>query len=124
MRLSTAGSLGELKHGTNGNAMGLCPLHQDTEPSFSVDLSTGLFHCFGCGASGDVIAFYQKRHGVDFKTALRELAYFAGLDPDAEDRRREAGLTLEAFAQAKQLPIEFLREHGVKQARGKMDGPT
>jgi archaellum biogenesis ATPase FlaH len=111
--------LGDLKPGSNGNFSTWCPFHQEEKPSFSVNFKTGLFNCFGCGASGDVIAFYQKRHGVDFKTALRELAYFAGLDPDAEDRRGEAGLTLEVFAQAKRLPIEFLREHGVKEAKGK-----
>uniref|UniRef100_A0A7C5AM47 Zinc finger CHC2-type domain-containing protein n=1 Tax=Desulfobacca acetoxidans TaxID=60893 RepID=A0A7C5AM47_9BACT len=113
------GELRDLKPGTNGNAMALCPFHEDKKPSLSVNLETGYFHCFGCGAEGDVFDFYQKRHGVDFKTALQELARLAGLDPDAEDRRgEEQGLTLEAFAEAKRLPIDFLQEHGVIEVKG------
>jgi hypothetical protein len=116
--------LGELKPGANGDALVLCPFHTEQTASLSVNLNNGLWNCFGCGASGDVIDFYQRSHGVDFKTALRELAYFAGLDPDEETRQREKeGLTLEAFAEAKRLPIDFLQEHGVKEARGKDGRP-
>jgi DNA primase len=115
--------LGELKLGANGNAKAVRPFHGDTEPLLPVDLKDGLFNCFGFGASGDVIDFYQRSHGVDFKTALRELACFAGQEPEAEDQRGEEGLTLEAFAEAKRLPIDFLQEHGVKGARGKDGRP-
>jgi hypothetical protein len=68
---------------------------------------------------------YRLRHekwNLPFRETLRELAYFAGLDPDAEDRRGE-GLTLEQFAAAKKLPVDFLAQHGVKQARGKDGRP-
>jgi hypothetical protein len=112
--------LGELKPGSNGNAKTTCPFHSDKEPSLSVNLTNGCFHCFGCGAEGDVIDFAMKKWGFDFKEALAELAQFAGLDPDVEDRRGEnEGLSLEAFATAKKLPLEFLARHGVKQAKGK-----
>ncbi len=50
--------------------MGLCPFHEDKNPSLSVDQSKGLFHCFGCGAGGDVFDFVMKKQGVEFKEAL------------------------------------------------------
>ena len=55
---------------------GLCPFHKDTHKgNFGVNLDTGAFLCFSCGAKGqDVIAFVQRRHGVSFYHALRMLA--------------------------------------------------
>jgi hypothetical protein len=116
--------LGELKPGSNGNAQARCCFHGDMEPSLSISLINGCFNCFGCGASGDVIDFAMKKWNLSFKETLRELAHFAGLDPDAEDQRWEnEGLTLEQFAAAKKLPVDFLAQHGVKQARGKNGKP-
>lgn len=62
-------------------AAGKCPLleHDDKKASFSVNLDTGYFNCHGCGKKGDVFAFYQELKGVDFKTALKELAGSAGV---------------------------------------------
>jgi DNA primase len=55
-----------------------CPLHGGDNPtSFSV--RDGLFHCFACGESGDVISLVQKLYGFDFKEALRHLAHKAGI---------------------------------------------
>ena len=50
--------------------MGRCPFHEDKNPSLSVDQSKGLFHCFGCGAGGDVFDFVMRHQGVEFKEAL------------------------------------------------------
>ena len=50
--------------------MGLCPFHEDKNPSLSVDRSKGLFNCFGCGAGGDVFDFVMRHQGVEFKEAL------------------------------------------------------
>lgn len=50
-----------------------CPFHGERTPSFTVHPSKGFFHCFGCGAHGDVLGFYQQITGVDFKQALRDL---------------------------------------------------
>ncbi|OGP12911.1 MAG: hypothetical protein A2052_02055 [Deltaproteobacteria bacterium GWA2_54_12] len=62
-------------------ASGNCPLpgHDDEKASFSVNLDTGLFNCHGCGKKGDIFTFYQAHKGVDFKTALKELAGIAGV---------------------------------------------
>lgn len=50
--------------------MGLCPFHEDSDPSLSVDKDKGLFHCFGCGASGDVFDLVMKMQSISFKEAL------------------------------------------------------
>ncbi len=53
---------------------GLCPFHNDTDPSFYVSPGKGFFHCFGCGASGDAISFYQKIEELSFTDAIVQLA--------------------------------------------------
>ncbi len=57
-----------------------CPFHQEKTPSFTVTPSKGLFHCFGCGASGDVIGFVSKHDKVSFSEALEVLSKRAGLN--------------------------------------------
>lgn len=59
-------------------AKGLCPFHDDRHPSFSVNFETGLWNCLaGCGG-GIVFDFYMKLKGVDFQTALEEIAKMTG----------------------------------------------
>jgi DNA primase len=54
--------------------VGLCPFHGDKDPSFTVNQSRQMFHCFGCKKGGDVFAFWMEYHKVSFPQALRELA--------------------------------------------------
>ena len=71
-----------------------CPFHQEKTPSFHIDRAKGLYHCFGCGASGDAIAFVEKMEGVSFIDAVRKLAAQCGValeekpDPEAGRRKR------------------------------------
>ena len=51
-----------------------CPFHEDRAPSFSVYPETQSFHCFGCGASGDVIDFVRRAGGLGFREAVEQLA--------------------------------------------------
>lgn len=53
---------------------GNCPFHQEKTPSFKIDPATGLWHCFGCGAGGDVLGFVMRRENLEFPDALRFLA--------------------------------------------------
>src|SRR5262245_66037668 len=58
----------------------LCPFHKEKTASFSVSPGKGLFKCFGCGASGDVIGFVVKHDKLSFPAALQALARRAGMD--------------------------------------------
>ena len=59
---------------------GLCPFHQEKTASFNVSREAGLYHCFGCGAGGDVIGFVVRFHQVTFPEALKRLADRAGIE--------------------------------------------
>ncbi|MDY0884531.1 CHC2 zinc finger domain-containing protein [Dongia soli] len=56
-----------------GEWLGLCPFHQEKTPSFTVNEAKGFYHCFGCGAHGDVISFIADYHSLDFRAACRLL---------------------------------------------------
>jgi len=63
-----------LKKAGAQNFTGLCPFHKEKSPSFSVHATRQFFHCFGCGASGDVFAFVQKIENITFPEAVRRVA--------------------------------------------------
>ena len=56
------------------NFFGLCPFHSEKTPSFSVNTSKQIFHCFGCAAGGNVLSFVMKYHGITFPEAAKMLA--------------------------------------------------
>ena len=70
--------------------LGLCPFHNEKTPSFTVNEEKGFFHCFGCGAHGDVIGFLMRDEGLAFPEAVERLAGDAGLALPARDPRAEA----------------------------------
>ncbi len=57
-----------------------CPFHYEKTPSFAVNEYEQYYHCFGCGASGDVIKFVEKYENVDFFDACKTLAESAGME--------------------------------------------
>lgn len=57
-----------------GSYVGLCPFHREKTPSFSVSADKQLYHCFGCGASGNVISFIMQIENYDFGDAVKFLA--------------------------------------------------
>ncbi len=61
-------------------AVARCPFHEERTASFTITPSKGLFHCFGCGAAGDVIGFVTKHDKLSFGKALDVLARRAGLN--------------------------------------------
>jgi DNA primase len=58
---------------------GLCPIHKEKTPSFSVDPTQGLYYCFGCGAGGDAIGLHMTLSGEDFPEAIESLALRHGI---------------------------------------------
>ena len=64
----------KLKKAGAQNYTGLCPFHGEKTPSFSVHATRQFYHCFGCGASGDVFSFVQKIENITFPEAVRLVA--------------------------------------------------
>ena len=59
---------------------GLCPFHQEKTASFTVNPERGIFHCFGCGESGNAIAFLMRHENLTFPEAARALAAECGIE--------------------------------------------
>ena len=68
-----------LKKAGAQNYSGLCPFHSEKTPSFNVHASKQFYHCFGCGASGDVFSFVQKVENITFPEAVRAVAQKLGI---------------------------------------------
>ena len=62
-----------------GQVSVLCPFHRDTKPSLSVNMEGKWFHCFGCGAKGDILGFVAKLERVSFPEAARIIADCCGI---------------------------------------------
>jgi len=71
---------------TGKNHTGLCPFHAEKTPSFSVNPDKQIFHCFGCGAGGDVFKFIELQEGLNFPDAVRALAGRAGISLPTDSR--------------------------------------
>ena len=62
------------------NYLGLCPFHQEKSPSFSVSTDKQVYHCFGCGAGGNVFSFLMEIEGLSFQEATIKLADKANIE--------------------------------------------
>jgi DNA primase len=96
---------------------GLCPFHDERTPSFSVNAELKLYHCFGCGESGDAIKFVEATEGLDFRESLEFLADRYGVelareeeDPRAEERRRRRERLQQLVERAAAFYARFLWE--------------
>lgn len=87
-RTNIADIVGErvsLKSAGVGSMKGLCPFHDEKSPSFHVRPQVGYYHCFGCGASGDVYSFLREMDHVSFTEAVERLAGRVGYTLHYED---------------------------------------
>ena len=66
-----------------------CPFHGEKTPSFHADDRKGIYHCFGCGVSGDHFRFLTEKAGLSFPEAVEKLAGMAGLPLPVRDAREE-----------------------------------
>ncbi|RCW45373.1 DNA primase [Halanaerobium sp. MA284_MarDTE_T2] len=79
----------ELKRAGN-RFKGLCPFHNEKTPSFFVNPDNNFYHCFGCGAGGDVINFVMEIENITFTEAVKVLAEKAGIKlPNLTDREKK-----------------------------------
>ena len=95
---------------SRGRFMGLCPLHEDREPSFLVDPHKNLFYCYGCGRGGDVIRFAELYHQVKFPQALSLLHQWRGLAPLLHEVASFYGMQLHRHGVA----VAYLDQRGVR----------
>jgi DNA primase len=115
----------KLKKSGAQNFSGLCPFHKEKTPSFSVHATRQFYHCFGCGASGDVFAFVQKLENVSFPEAVRAVAQKMGIaipkqTPSSPAEAKEARLrtaVLELHERAAVFFEENLRKPEAARAR-------
>jgi DNA primase len=92
---------------------GLCPFHAEKTPSFNVNRDRGFFHCFGCGAGGDVFKFIELQEKVGFADAVRQLAQRFGIpvpEPEAGDASRESAAEREALLKIHEIAADYFRE--------------
>jgi DNA primase len=72
-----------------GDFWACCPFHGEKTPSFHADDRKGIYHCFGCGVTGDHFRFVTERGGLSFPEAVEKLAGMAGVPMPARDERQE-----------------------------------
>ena len=95
------------------NFFGLCPFHKEKSPSFAVSPDKQIFHCFGCGAGGNVIHFISKIEGLDFKDTLELLANRANITlPTLENVEDDRTARLKAKVyEINKIVAEFYHEN-------------
>ena len=97
------------------NHIGLCPFHDDKNPSMHVNDEKGFFHCFSCGAGGDVFGFLMRYSNIGFPEALKELARKAGVRLPASRPRTKSERKKEAasarFFEINSLVCSFYHEN-------------
>lgn len=70
-----------IKASSVDRALALCPFHEDKKPSLSIDKKKKIYHCFGCGARGNIFTYIQQTEGIDyFPSVVRRAAEIAGLN--------------------------------------------
>jgi DNA primase len=91
----------------------ICPFHQEKTASMSIDVARGLYHCFGCGAGGDIFKFVQETQALDFSEAVEHLAARAGItlrvDKEAAKRRGERQALIEGVEKAVEFYADRLK---------------
>src|SRR5436305_4389322 len=109
-RISLSGLVGRrVKLARRGREYaGLCPFHHEKTPSFYVVEDKSFFHCFGCGAHGDVIGFAMRADNLDFIEAVEKLADEAGLPvPQATPQERERAQRQKTLLEATEAAAAF-----------------
>ncbi len=93
--------------GRGKTLFGICPFHEEKTASFGVSKEAGLFHCFGCGAGGDVIGFVVRFHRISFKEALGRLAARSGVQLSAPMQGQEGRASDAALSASRQATVRF-----------------
>ena len=89
------------------NYLGLCPFHTEKTPSFTVSEEKQIFHCFGCGAGGDVFSFVMRQENLSFPEALSLLAQRLGI---RLDQGRGGGKGIDELYRINKEAMEFYHQ--------------
>ncbi len=102
---------------------GLCPFHNEKTPSFTVSEDKGFYHCFGCGAHGDVISFVMNTEGLSFPETVERLAAEAGLEVPVEtpEAREEAKRRADLYDVVEAACIWFEKQLRAPSGRAALD---
>jgi len=95
---------------------GCCPFHKEKSPSFTVNDQKGFYHCFGCGAHGDVVGFLMNHDNMAFMDAVEQLAGLAGMQvpkPTVEEQKKFQ----------RQMSLYDLMEHAAKWYEQQLQAP-
>ncbi|MGB4497399.1 MAG: DNA primase [Methylococcaceae bacterium] len=118
---------------TGSNYTARCPFHNEKSPSFNVNRNKQFYHCFGCGAGGNVISFLMEFNHLSFVETIEELATVAGVEipyenqtgyePEAKNKLVELQEIMAACATfytqqlkkhpQKQIAVEYLKNRGI-----------
>ncbi|MFH0912243.1 MAG: DNA primase [Patescibacteria group bacterium] len=98
------------------NFRAVCPFHGDKDPSLIVSPDKQIWHCFGCGAGGDVFGFLMKKEGLEFGEALSQLAERVGVE--LKTRPRDWGIKSKLFA-INELAAKFFGKYMVDSTAGR-----
>jgi len=92
--------------------LGLCPFHNEKTPSFTVNESKGFYHCFGCGAHGDIIKFEMEANGLPFIEAVKKLAAKCGLNlPEFSRESQERNLRRKSLYEIMELACTYFEKN-------------
>src|SRR5258705_1912699 len=108
---------------TGATYKGLCPFHGEKTPSFHVHRDKGFFHCFGCGAGGDVFKFLELHEKVGFADSVKLLAQRFGVAlPEMEetDEQRTNAAERETLLNVHEAAAAWFREQLAGQAGGRI----
>ncbi len=92
------------------NYFGLCPFHGENTPSFSVSPDKQIFHCFGCGAGGNVFSFLMELEGISFQEAVIKLASRVNIDLEINLQNAQTEKKVPKELQAMKDAHELLRK--------------
>lgn len=104
------------------NLRGLCPFHREKTPSFFVSPDRQSYHCFGCGAGGDVFSFLMSFLGLSFPDAVGELAAEYGIDVGTETSVDPGDVLRKALGEAQAFFLKSLAGPGGRAAATYLSG--
>jgi len=96
---------------TGSTAVGLCPFHQEKTPSFNVSNDKGIYKCFGCGKSGDVIQFIMEHQNKSYYEAIKFLAEKYNIELEKNDKKYER--PVERLTKLSESTIKYFETRGI-----------